>query len=455
MKKTLWYALMALCLLLPACAQGVTDGVVEDAPMVAVDGMSLAQEAEDSYLPDATVYAGYGNWTVAWENAAEWVGSEADEDGCYDEVEQRPRLTAGETARAKALLARVQAGELAYTGESVLDRMEDVIVGVYTLDPEDYDGERAFVLLPGTCLTDEQLLALIDAFDQMGLTFDPDALSYRNCARGGGLECSRFLTAEERERYTQLAKLIERGLLDADVFSSTQAVQPKLDSRFYCGMEDFTLRPYRTIPDEELCAMLTQSGVHDRSSELDLDALERDSRELLHKRLGCPLSMTLEYMFYEGGYTPAQFDANGNQAWSSEARSSYGAFFTYRTAEGIEVYASTTFDRETGELVSASAMHNREGETYPDTSEKNLTHEAVAAAIEDVESALDLENLTWHLRDAECATNWGTCRMVCAQLEDDLWLTAYIGLDDGQVHGLVMERGTLVDELSQEVPVNG
>lgn len=155
MKKTLWYALTALCLLLPACALGVADGVVEDAPMVAVDGMSLAQEAETSYLPDETVYAGYGNWTVAWENAGEWVESAADEDGCYEEVEQRPRLTAGEAARAKALLAKVQAGEIAYTGESVLDRMEDVVVGVYTLDPANYDGERAYVLLPGTCLTDE------------------------------------------------------------------------------------------------------------------------------------------------------------------------------------------------------------------------------------------------------------------------------------------------------------
>ena len=455
MKKTLWYALMALCLLLPACALGVTDGVVEDAPMVAVDGMSLAQEAEDSYLPDETVYAGYGDWEVAWEHAEAWVGSAADEDGCFYDVEQRPRLTAGEAARARALLAKVQAGEIVYTGESILGTMEDVIVGVYTLDPKDYDGERAFVLLPGTCLTDEQLLALIDAFDRLGMVFDPDALNERNCARGGGLECSRFLTAEERERYTQLAKLIERGLLDAEAFGSARAVQPKLDSRYYCGMEDFTLRPYRAIPDEELCAMLAQNGVHDRTGDLDLQALEKTSREVLYRYLGCPLSMTLAGMFYDGGYVPVLFDANGNQAWDGDARSSYGASFIYRTATGVEVYAGTTFDRETGALVSASAMHSRDWEAYSDEPETGFSHEAIAAAVEDVEKALGLDNLTWHLRDEECFTNWGSCRTVCAQVEDDLWMTVYIGQDDGQVHGLSLERGTLVDELPQEEPVNG
>ncbi|MGN0773829.1 MAG: hypothetical protein ACI4MP_08600 [Candidatus Ventricola sp.] len=454
MKKKLWYALMALCLLLPAAALGVTDGVVEDAPMVAVDGMRLAQEAAESYLPDETVYAGYGGWTVAWENAAEWVGSEADEDGCYEDVEQRPRLTAGEAARAKALLARVQAGEIAYAGESILDRMEDVIVGVYALDPGDYDGERAYVLLPGTCLTDEQLLSLIDAFDRLGLVFDPDALNYRNCARGGGIECSRFLAAEERERFTLLANLIERGLLDAEAFSCAQAVQPKLDSRYYCGMEDFTLRPYRAIPDEELCAMLVQSGVHDRTGEVDVSDLEKTSRAILYERLGCPLSMTLAYMFYEGGYTPAQFDANGNQAWASEGRSSYGAFFTYRTAEGIEAYADTTFDRETGELVSASTMHSRSGEMDWDAAKTPFSHEALVAAIAEAEKQLGLTGLSWHLRDEECYTNWGSCWVICAQAADDLWVTAYIGMDDGQVHGLMMERGTLVETLPQEAPVN-
>lgn len=268
------------------------------------------------------------------------------------------------------------------------------------------------------------------------------------------MECSRFLTDEERGRYTQLAELIERGLLDVTRLNMPQAIQPKLDSRYYCGMEDFTLRPYRAISDEELCAMLTQSGVHDRTGEVDADELEKTSRAILYERLGCPLSMTLEYVFYEGGYTPAQFDANGNQAWSSKARSSYGAFFTYRTAEGIEAYADTTFDRETGALVSASTMHSRNGEMDWDAAKTPFSHEDLSAAIAEAEKRLGLTGLSWHLRDEESFTNWGSCWVICAQAEDDLWVTAYIGMDDGQVHGLMMERGTLVEKLPQEVPVN-
>ena len=454
MKKMTRWMVLGLCLLLPACALGVTEGTVEDAPMVTLDGMSPAKE-QVSYLPDETMYAGYGDWNPSWENAQAWVECERDEDGCYYDVEQRPRLTAGEAARAKALLAKVQAGEIAYTGESVLDKMEDVVVGVYTIDAENYGGEQAFVLLPGPCMTDEQLLSLIDAFDQLGLTFDPDALSYRNCARGGGLECSRFLTDEERERYQQLADLIERGLLDVARLNMPQAIQPKLDSRYYCGMEDFTLRPYRAISDEELCAMLVASGVHDMTGELDLSALEKESRDILYTRLDCPLSMKLESISYDGGYVPMLVDANGSRAWSGDVRKSVGTFFSYRNAAGIEVFAGTTFDRETGELISASAMDNREWELEQSEPATSISHETVLAAIEEAERIVGLENLTWHLQNEESATNWGSCRTACAQVEDGLWLTVYIGLDDGQVHGLALDRCTLVDELPQEEPVNG
>ena len=104
MKKMTRWMVLGLCLLLPACALGVTEGTVEDAPMVTLDGMSPAKE-QVSYLPDETMYAGYGDWNPSWENAQAWVECERDEDGCYYDVEQRPRLTAGEAARAKALLA--------------------------------------------------------------------------------------------------------------------------------------------------------------------------------------------------------------------------------------------------------------------------------------------------------------------------------------------------------------
>lgn len=458
-RKMTGWMMLALCLLLPACALGVTEGVVEDAPMVAVDGVRIGETAaEVSYLPEATLYTDYGDWTPAWENAEEWAESAQDEDGVYYEVEQRPRLTPGEAARAKALLEKVRSGELAYTGESVLGKMEDVVVGVYTLDPEDYDGERAYVLLPGPCMTDGQLLALIDAFDQLGLVFDPEALSYRNCARGGGIECSRFLTEEERGRYTQLAELIERGLLDVTKLNMPQAIQPKLDSRYYCGMEDFTLRPYRAISDEELCAMLVETGVQDLSKTFDFDAVEKKARAMLYERLGCPLSMETEGIYNEGGYLPPLFDADGNRACEDAGRDSYGAIFSYRTAEGIEAFAEATFDAETGEIVDLGMMHNRAGTLMDEKpSGTGLSQESIAAALEGVREMLGLETVEWHVLTGEtCSTNWGENGMARAQVEDTLWLTVYIGLDDGQVHGLSLERGALVEKLpGEEEPVNG
>ena len=44
MKKMTRWMVLGLCLLLPACALGVTEGTVEDAPMVTLDGMSPAKE---------------------------------------------------------------------------------------------------------------------------------------------------------------------------------------------------------------------------------------------------------------------------------------------------------------------------------------------------------------------------------------------------------------------------
>ena len=54
MKKMTRWMVLGLCLLLPACALGVTEGTVEDAPMVTLDGMSPAKE-QVSYLPDETM----------------------------------------------------------------------------------------------------------------------------------------------------------------------------------------------------------------------------------------------------------------------------------------------------------------------------------------------------------------------------------------------------------------
>ncbi|MBQ8618150.1 MAG: hypothetical protein IJ418_11685 [Clostridia bacterium] len=455
--KILWTTLLMVCLMLPTLALAVTEGVVEAAEQVEIEAME--KSAEISYLPDESYYAGYGDWFPAWENAEEWVESEFDGE-CYYDVEQRPRMTAGESKRAEKLLSSYQAGEISYTGESILGKTENVIVGVYALNPEDYAGENAFVILPGPCMTDEQILAVIDAYDQLGLTFDPYALSAKNCARGGGVETNRFLTEEERARYQNLARLIEHGLLDVVHFDTDQAMQPKLDSRYFCGLPDFTIRPYRAATDEEFVAMLVDMGYRDMTGEVDYDAIEKESRKLLNERLGTALSMELDYVYNEGSYVPKLFGANGKVGydWGAPGCRSYGASFRYTTPEGILVYVYTTFDWETKKLVEASAMHSKEGggEPIPDDAPEITTQQIMAAIIE-VQNTLGLEGVDWHQDlGEETWTNWGECLIVRGQVSEDEWMTIYIGKDDGKAHGLELSSGTLVEALPEgDMPVNG
>lgn len=455
--KKWWMAALVCCMLLPAAALAVTEGVVENAPQVEIEEMT--QSTEISYLPDESYYAGYGDWFPAWENAEEWVESKFDGE-CYHDVEQRPRMTAGEAKRAEKLLADYKEDKTIYKGESVLNKMENVIVGVYGLNPKDYAGEKAFVILPGPCMTDEQILAVIDAYDQLGLVFDPYALSAKNCARGGGVETNRFLTEEERARHQNLARLIEHGLLDVAHIDTDQAQQPKLDARYFCGLPDFTIRPYRAATDKEFVAMLVDLGYRDMTGEVDYDAIEKESRKLLNERLGTALSMELGYVYNEGSYVPKLFGANGKMGydWNENGRRSYGAFFTYHTPEGILVYVYTTFDWETKKLVDASVMHSKEGggEPLPDDAPE-ITTKQIMAAIVDVQKRLGLEGVEWHQDfDEETWTDWGPCLIVRGQVAEDEWLTIYIGKDDGKAHGLELSSGTLVEALPEDdMPVNG
>ncbi|MBR3796708.1 MAG: hypothetical protein IKK34_11905 [Clostridia bacterium] len=448
--KTLWTTLLLLCLL-PAATLGVTEGVVEAAPDVE---MAEIASQEVSYLPDESYYAGYGDWFPVWENAEGWVESKFDGE-CYHDVEQRPRMTAGESLRAEKLLSDYKAGRIAYTGESILNKMEDVIVGVYALDPADYAGEKAFVILPGPCMTDEQILAVIDAYNQLGLTFDPYALSARNCARGGGIETNRFLGEEERDRYSTLARLIEHGLLDVTAAGEIRAIQPKLDSRYFCGLPDFTIRPYRAATDEEFVAMLVDMGYHDMTGEIDHDAVEKQARRVLNA-LDAPLSMGLEHVFNDGGYVPVVFDVQGRQAWDSEGRRSYGAMFSWITAEGYKTYAQVMYDWETKELVSAHWANQRDWDANPGPSVMNISDEDVLSAAKDAEQMIALTNPTWHLQDEVIHNDWGACRMARTQVEEDIWLTVFVGGDDGKVHGFEIQRGDTVGALpADDMPVNG
>ncbi len=439
---------LVLCVLLPLNAMAVTEGVVEDAPMVEIE---TSVQEEISYLPDASYYAG-ANDTPEWENAQTWVPNDFDGE-YYSDVTQNPRLTAGEQKRAEKLLSEYQAGKIAYTGESVLEKMDGVIVGVYALDPADYDGETVYVILPGTCLTDEQLLSIIAAFDELGLVFDPTGLSYRNCSRGGGIETSRFFNQEERERYTYLADCIRRGKLVPPQGLSGASRTPKLQSAYFCGMTSFTLRPYRQMTDEEMVAQLLDNGVCDESGEVDHNAVERRSRSAAYTALGCPLSMELGHIYTSGSYVPQLYTADGQMTISFEqGRAAFGAFFTYSTGDGISVYVNTSFDKQSEELISVSMMHDRNLSTEEWWEQTyGASQEKIEASIAEVEEKLGFSGVEWHvMAEDEVFTNWGACIPVRAQVGEEWFFTIYIGCDDGKTHGLELTRGTLVEALPSD-----
>ncbi len=447
MMKRKWLALLC-CMMLPASALAVTEGVVEDAPMV--DALLDGWQADMPYLPDASYY-GPGEPEPVWAESDVFVESERYEDGEYRHTTQNPRLTAGEVRRARKLSEDYYAGKATYTGESVLEKMDGVIVGVYALDPAEYDGEHAYVILPGTCLTDEQLLSIIAAYDEMGLVFDPAGLNYRNCSRGGGIETTRFFTDEEQERYVYLAECIRLGKLIPPEGITDELRNPTLVSDYFCGGSDFSLKPYRRMTDEEMVALLVSIGVHDERGEIDHAAVEARGRSALYQAFRCPLSMEFRQIDKNGMYTPVLFTANGERGYDyNNFRAYFGARFTYVTPEGIEVYASALYDRETGDPVSLAVTHTNTAREALFGLPAAITQEMVDAAAAQAEKDLALSGLDWHtMWEDEISTTWGLCIPVRAAAAENWLLTVYVGSQDGQIHGIDLSRGTLVDKLPE------
>ena len=221
MKRMGLVALMAL-LCLPMGALEVREGVIEDAPMVEA-------RRKTSYLPMHRV-------VVELEEAYTEIDTrEMSFDDIRAHLTSNCRLTTGERKRMEKLMAAYAAGERTGDGASVLEAKKNVRVGVYALDPAEYDGERVLLLLPGNCLTDEEMLAILDAYRQLGEPFDPDALNERNCVRG-----HTFMGTSEgdnEERRARLKGLIQRGIIRReDVPETMTAVE--LDENSFLGSYD-------------------------------------------------------------------------------------------------------------------------------------------------------------------------------------------------------------------------
>lgn len=336
---------LALALTLPACALAVTEGVVEEAPGVAIE---LGAATEAAVLPDVQLYDGL-NYRPPWADSLEYVKPEKDDQGDYAPMMRFPQLTAGEAARAEALLKSYEAGERTGDGASVLGRTERVTVGVYPLDPGAFDGETAYVILPGTCLRDEELLALIDAFAQLGQRLNPYGLNARNCMRGGYLDESRPHTQDELARMEQLRGAIQRGELDE---AGDASVTVTLNPLYFGGKKTFTLLPYRTLTDAQLAANLLAQGERSLTETVDFGKLESRAREAMDIWLGCAPDMALLSTDADMMYIPATLDAQGRASYTERARAGVQLTFGHENKHmKISYTAQVLFDAETGEVM--------------------------------------------------------------------------------------------------------
>lgn len=359
-KMRRWVCALALCLLAPAGALAVTEGVVEEAPPVMLmeltDGGGAPQEG---YLPVVRETAK----EPAWEHESDFVPQEPFD---YGNMSTMPRLTAGEAARAQTLLAAYEAGEAEGDGESVLEARIDVLVGVYRLNPENFDGETVMLQLPGVMLSDEQLLAIIDAYHRLGMRFDPDALNERNCARG--YAGARAMTQEELERGERIRVQIETGVLDAKAIDTDALLHARVDMKFYYGSygaaSEAIFFPYRRMTDEEIAAFEVLTGARCEVEGLDTVMLERAAREHLRDRMGCPMGMELRTVGRKGWYRP--WDPQGQKS-TGELRKSVTYTFLYALEDGGSASADAILDTQSGAMLGLDVFfpwEREEDETW-------------------------------------------------------------------------------------------
>ncbi len=332
MKK--WF-LILLLLALPVTGLATQENEVVALP--AVEPLAVVTAEPEADYSSAAIGAYYTAMDTGWENY------------------QDPGMVSDERERAKALLEDYQAG--ARPELDVLNKLEDVIVGVYTLNAEDYEGETLFTLLPIDPLTDEQILEVIDAFARCGQTFDPDALTYKNCMRGGGIEATRFFQSGEQTRRTALRDLyIRMGFTSESPYtplvSDDGLGMVTLDDEAYSGLDSFLFLPLRAITDDELLAYEIYVETGDPAEYGNYTAYEKQLRQELKRLLGAPLVMSMES---EGMGVMGQF----NVAYGDETV----YYATFNTPDGVLYFGY--LDVDTNKLLSAS-LHRPNTFQYSD-----------------------------------------------------------------------------------------
>ena len=260
---------------------------------------------------------------------------------------QMPAMIPDEIQRTSEAKARYAAGER--PEKQILNLTENVSIGVYELPADQYQGESTFVILPNRELTDDELLQLVDAFAVLQLDFNPSNLSWRNCMRGGSIECTRGFTQDEMERSSSLRNLYQRGMIAPE---GTMTPLPahdgfgsiELNPDEFCGMSHFRFFPARRLTDEELLQYVAPMLDNQLATAGEYAAWEIQLRQQLYLIMGTPLSSerTSESLYVE----------SDSSIWGVE-RKLYRAQFALIGENGIGNHEGSILT-ESGELASAT-----------------------------------------------------------------------------------------------------
>ena len=263
----------------------------------------------------------------------------------YGDEYALPALTVSERERLPEIQRRWESGE---RPESIiLNRTEQVHVSLIQLPPEQYEGEPCFLLLPNRDLTDKELLQVVDAYGQLGLTLDPNTLSWHNCMRGGGIEVGiRSFRGDENERRSELTGLYTRvGLRPETPFTDLVADdgvgRVTLDEEDFNGLNEFRFRPARRLTDEELLQLIALDQGDMPATPEELTGYETQLRQELHQVLGMPLSAR------RGTYEAVEPFDRGNAY--GDSRMAYSSSFTEVGGTGRRW--SGSIDISTGRLI--------------------------------------------------------------------------------------------------------
>ena len=192
-----------------------------------------------------------------------------------------PRLSDAEVERMRELIILSKNVEEILIGiPSCANQTENVSIGVYPLDPKDFDGETFYVILPDSMLSDKQMLSLIAGFKQLGIPFNPESLDERNCIRLSYWGGTRGLSPEEQERLAELKTRIVRGQLkQEDIKPESACLTVKTLADFN---NVFCFYPYRRLSDDELAAFaMSDLAEWETSADLIEETALNSARSIL------------------------------------------------------------------------------------------------------------------------------------------------------------------------------